>query len=81
MSGNRVVGGPNLEGVGGGLALSERCKGEGMCTPVVATASGLQLLNNYAHAAGGCIGRRRGLCVCARVVGTCMWEGGGWSKG
>ena len=52
MIGNTASGERGTEGVGGGIALSERCI-DGVCTRVTATLSSMNISGNAAAVAGG----------------------------
>ena len=55
LVGNTALGAGNYDGVGGAIALDERCVDGGQCAPVTAQLRMLNVTGNSAQAAGGAI--------------------------
>jgi hypothetical protein len=54
LSGNKATGSASLDGVGGAIALDERCTNAG-CPAITARLVGLNLTGNAAQLAGGAL--------------------------
>ena len=53
LVGNAATGGGMSDGVGGAIALDERCARGGLCSPITALLSALNVSGNVARMAGG----------------------------
>jgi hypothetical protein len=82
LIGNTALGAGNYDGVGGAIALDERCVDGSQCAPVTAQLRMLNMTGNSAQAAGGAIflnGSSPTGGLMLRCV-ECLWMGG-WEGG